>query len=462
MTPRIVGLIVLLVAPAARAKDEAAAPAWRYDVSADAELRVLTIDARLDGADGGLLSVDDGAEPFIDGVELELPGGRWRPVASVDRETWRIAACVESCHLRYRFRLRAAAVKLQSDVAGLTGGIIQAPPSTWLLRPMRPRAGRDYHFVVHVPSPWRFVTGVQRRGNGFGADVALLGDAPWSAFGPLAVDNVSVGDAQLELAFSPELRGPGRPAVTAALAHAAAVVRRYYGSFPVPRLLVLILPTAGDAIHGRTLGNGGATMQFIVGDAVEARELARSWVPVHELIHVAFPTVPWPQMWIDEGLATYLEPVARVRAGDLEVTTFWRDLVEGLPQGQPGPGDRGLDHTRTWGRTYWGGALFCLLADVEIRERTHNARSLDDAMRGILRAGGNVTVAWPLERALAAGDAALGQPVLTELRRRLGEQAVTIDLAALWKRLGVRVEGGQVQLDDSAPLAAIRRAITAR
>jgi hypothetical protein len=331
MTPRIAWMVVLLVAQAAQAKSEAAAPAWRYDVSADAELRVLTIDARLEGGDGGVLSVDDGAEPFVDAVELELPGGSWRPVASIDRETWRIAACARSCHLRYRFRLRAAAAKLQSDVAALTGGIIQAPPSTWLLRPMRPQPGRDYHFVVHVPSPWRFVTGVQRSGNGFGADVALLGDAPWSAFGALAVDSVSVGDGQLELAFSPELHGPGRPAVTAALVHAAELVRRYYGRFPVPRLLILILPTAGDAIHGRTLGNGGATMQFIVGDSLEAGELARSWVPAHELIHVAFPTVPWPQTWIDEGLATYLEPVIRVRAGDVEVATFWRDLVEGLP-----------------------------------------------------------------------------------------------------------------------------------
>jgi predicted metalloprotease with PDZ domain len=171
--------------------------------------------------------------------------------------------------------------------------------------------------------------------------------------------------------------------------------------------------------------------------------------------------VPWPQLWIDEGLATYLEPVARARAGDVDVKRFWRDLVEGLPQGLPGPGDRGLDHTHTWGRTYWGGALFCLLADVEIRERTHNARSLDDAVRGILAAGGNIAAAWPLERALAAGDAAIGVPVLRELREKLGARAGTTDLPALWQRLGVRVQDGDVHFDDGAPLAAIRRAITA-
>jgi hypothetical protein len=38
----------------------------------------------------------------------------------------------------------------------------------------------------------------------------------------------------------------------------------------------------------------------------------------------------------------------------------------------------------------------------------------------------------------------------------------TVDLADMWKRLGVRVEAGRVTFDDHAPLAALRRAITAR
>jgi hypothetical protein len=37
----------------------------------------------------------------------------------------------------------------------------------------------------------------------------------------------------------------------------------------------------------------------------------------------------------------------------------------------------------------------------------------------------------------------------------------SVDLAALWKRLGVRVDGGRVVFDDGAPLAALRLAITA-
>jgi hypothetical protein len=107
----------------------------------------------------------------------------------------------------------------------------------------------------------------------------------------------------------------------------------------------------------------------------------------------SFPSVPHDHHWIEEGIATYVEPIARSQVGDLSPETVWRELVDGLPKGLPASGDRGLDNTHTWGRTYWGGALFCLMADVEIHRRTHNRYGLQDALRGIsaLAATWNVT-----------------------------------------------------------------------
>ena len=49
---------------------------------------------------------------------------------------------------------------------------------------------------------------------------------------------------------------------------------------------------------------------------------------------------------------------------------MWHDIVRDMQKGEPAAGDEGLDHTHTWGRTYWGGAIFCLVADVEIRRET--------------------------------------------------------------------------------------------
>jgi hypothetical protein len=134
--------------------------------------------------------------------------------------------------------------------------------------------------------------------------------------------------------------------------------------------------------------------------------------------------------------------------------------MRGLPNGLPERGDRGLDNTHTWGRTYWGGALYCLLADLEIRERTSGKRTLDDALRGILAAGGNIVVRWDFLHALEEGDKATGVGVLVDLYRRMGPQPYVVDLASVWSKLGVKLDGDGVAFDDRAPLAALRRSMT--
>jgi hypothetical protein len=179
------------------------------------------------------------------------------------------------------------------------------------------------------------------------------------------------------------------------------------------------------------------------------------------MVHLAFPQMEDEHHWIEEGLATYVEPLARAEIGELTPEYVWKETVEGMPNGLPAAGDQGLDKTHTWGRTYWGGALFCLLADVEIRERTHNRLGLREAMRGILSAGGNIQTRADIEYAFKTGDAAVGVPVLMELYTQMEGKPVTPDLDALWKKLGVLYKEGAVSFDDKAPDAAIRKAMTA-
>jgi hypothetical protein len=225
-----------------------------------------------------------------------------------------------------------------------------------------------------------------------------------------------------------------------------------------------MMPTEGrEVAHGRTLAASGASIILNVGRAMQAEDVKDDWVLTHELTHLAFPTLLREYGWLEEGLATYIEPIARARIGALPPDEVWRGLVLGLPKGLPAPGDEGLDGTQAWGRTYWGGALFCLLADIGIREATNNAKSLDDALRGILVAGGNDAVRWDMPRALEAGDRATGAHVLVDLHAQMGLHRVEVDLPALWQKLGVRYRGRgrPLVLYDGAPLAQYRRAITA-
>jgi len=241
----------------------------------------------------------------------------------------------------------------------------------------------------------------------------------------------------------------------------ANAVANYYGHFPVPHLTLKMRSTSGSGIrHGVTYPKDGGLILISVGRDADVAATKEDWVLVHEMIHLAFPSMEDDQHWIEEGISTYVEPVARARTGGMQVSEVWQTFVRDMPKGEPESGDRGLDNTHTWGRTYWGGAIFCLLADVQIRERTNNHKGLEDALRGINR-GGNINEDWDIGKALAMGDKATGTTVLRDLYHQMRDKPAPVDLDQLWKKLGIAMKDGAVAFDDKAPEANIRKAITA-
>ena len=242
----------------------------------------------------------------------------------------------------------------------------------------------------------------------------------------------------------------------------ASTVADYYGHFPVPHLTLKIRSTSGSGIrHGVTYARDGGLIFISVGRDADIAATKDDWVLVHEMIHLAFPSMEDDQHWIEEGISTYVEPVARVREGGMEVKEMWRTFVRDMPKGEPEPDDHGLDNTHTWGRTYWGGAIFCLLADVHIHERTKNRKGLEDALRGINRGGGNINEDWDIQKTLALGDKATGTTVLRDLYQAMRDKPAPVDLDQLWTKLGIQMKDGSVAFDDKAPESNIRKAITA-
>lgn len=278
-----------------------------------------------------------------------------------------------------------------------------------------------------------------------------------------AANEIRLADATIELSYAGDSTGLDRDLVRDWITASATAVQGYYGRFPVRRVRIRIETGEGHGAHsGKTLGYGGALIRVGVGRDSDSADLKRDWIMTHEMVHLAMPELGDRHAWLEEGLATYVEPVARAQAGQLSAEKIWRDMLRDMPKGLPAEGDRGLDNTHTWGRTYWGGALFYLLADVRIRERTANRAGLQEALRAIVASGGNVEASWDVRRTLAIGDKATRTNVLTELYDELRDTAGAPDLAQLWDRLGVKLSRDGVDFDDAAPLSAIRRAITAR
>jgi hypothetical protein len=275
-----------------------------------------------------------------------------------------------------------------------------------------------------------------------------------------AADELHVEGAVLHVDFDHHALSGGGAPILEWVSRSAAIVSHYYARFPTASVTVRLVPQSGAGVHGgKTFANPNAYIRVQLGRDVSAAQLLADWVLVHEMTHLALPDTGDEHAWLSEGIATYVEGVARVQAGNRSEADVWSEELRAMPRGLPEEGDRGLDHTHTWGRTYWGGAMFCLLADVDIRRRTQLRFGLQDALRAVLHDSGGLAADWPIERVLRTGDAAVGTRTLEELYAQMRDTPVAPDLMSLWRELGVLPEGDSVRLVDDAPLAAVRHAI---
>jgi hypothetical protein len=433
------------------------------------------VEARFAPGGRDSLEIDDEAVPYVRDVAYATGSAdaKWVPVAARDG-AWAVPCASHGCLVRYRFALADAADKLNNPESAIASGdVFAAPPSTWLLHP--DTAGGRFRLRMKVSPPSRFTIAIPPAADGspgtFEAPTDALEGAGFAVFGGFHSEVVPSGTASIEVAIAPQELPLSDAEVAAWVRAGVGGIAGYFGRFPAKRTLIVVqVVRAGSDTRGVTLGDGGPAVLVRVRRDATALLMRDDWVLTHELVHVSLPSLTREHSWLSEGLATYVEPIARARAGLVTPEAYWHDLMEGVAQGLPKPGDQGLDvagpdPSADWmrwrDRTYWGGALFCLVADVQIREQTKNSRSLDDALRGIVATGADVEAHWTVEQFLEAGDRATGTSVLRDLYRTMGVAPGNVDLPALWQKLGVRiVERGRAGFDDTAPLAAIRRSMT--
>ena len=178
-------------------------------------------------------------------------------------------------------------------------------------------------------------------------------------------NNLRIAGGEIEITLPDEQMAVSKSQLMDWIKTAAGAVSEYYGHFPVPHLTLRVRAGSGSGIgHGVTYPRFGGLILITVGRDTPVDDLRTDWTLTHEMTHLAFPDMDDDHHWIEEGIATYVEPVARAQVGNMAVKEVWREFIRDMPKGQPAAGDEGLDNTHTWGRTYWGGALFCLVADV--------------------------------------------------------------------------------------------------
>jgi len=350
-------------------------------------------------------------------IQATFPGEPW-----LDEDHWPYVSDLTRTGntLTYRFDLaRAAREQRHYKVASQHGEAILTFPATFLIRPREPDAG---NYTLKVTGGLAATAQAPTRD---------LDHAPAAVFGGFQTRDFPVQGGTVHLAYQPT------PLPEDELLHwvglSVTALADYYGKLPMPDVLLVILTHEGRGVRGMAQGN---SVLMLPPKTMPRDELRNDWTLMHELTHLGFPCVPYAYHWVEEGLATWLEPIIRVRAGDFSQEQMWKDIVENLPPSFPD------ENTHDYNRYYWGGALFWFLADLRIRLTT--PYTLQTALQAIVRQGGNLTQDWTLERTLQTGDAAIHQPILQETLK-----TKTVDLPYYWRQL-------------KGPWAKIRDAITER
>jgi hypothetical protein len=296
--------------------------------------------------------------------------------------------------------------------------------------------------------------------------------------GPLSLPG---GSAQARL-FLIDLPHRGSDAALRSWMQAAlsAVAGFYRELMPSP-VVVTLVPLGNSrsaGLYGTVLRPLRPSAQIFFGGGAETFELSSDWLATHELFHVGNPFLSRRLPWLIEGFTTYYEEILRARAGALPAAAAWGELYSGFSRHcQPeagrslGEDSASMRQTHNYQRVYWGGACLAFLVDIAIRSQASRRglspsaapQSLDDVLRELRRR----SLRQPLGEAeiLAALDAAAGD----KLASRTLQQTQKIPVQEVLRRLGVGLAPGSrpdlgatrypVVFDDSAPLAAVRRAL---
>ncbi len=280
---------------------------------------------------------------------------------------WLAPSCAERCTLRYQVDLQALASACRGfECPRRVGDALLGTAARWMVRPdvlddatIHITAGGD-----HVA---RFATGLRRDGDGgYTLHGRELREASYTAIGGFRRAHVEFPGAALDVVFLGPPLQMGDEAVLAWIRRAAGCVASLYGRFPADATVFVVpVPRADRVVFGRVLSLAGASVLLLFGYQTPADAVGSDWVVVHELSHLGPPSFVGQGHWLEEGLATYYEPILRERSGWMRPEDLWGHFVREMPRGLRKRGEPpSLEERDEIDSTYWGGALFAPLASV--------------------------------------------------------------------------------------------------
>ena len=259
------------------------------------------------------------------------------------------------------------------------------------------------------------------------------------------------------------------------LTSAARSVTTIYGHFPLRHTQILVTPVASTSatkspvIFGQVNRQPDLQVRFFVDPNQPLASYLSDWTAAHEFAHLMLPFINRDAAWLSEGIATYYQYVARVRAGIISQQQAWNRLLAGLERGRHNSKNKTslrqtsqqMHQQKSYMRVYWSGVVYALSMDVQLRQQTNNQQSLDQALFHFYRCCLPSQRPWDGIEFLNKLDFLMATTQFSENYHRYANDQEFPLVTELLNKLGVASVNGSISLDDQAPLAFIRHQIMA-
>ena len=269
------------------------------------------------------------------------------------------------------------------------------------------------------------------------AALALSADATVQSPG------IEIPGATIDLEFRGEVDHENVAKLERWVRESAGQVLLVYGRFPVPSPRVVVVPSesnpwSGDSPvpFGRVTRGGGETVELYVNVERPLADLSADWTATHEFSHLLLPRIRWQHKWISEGFASYYQNVLMARAGNYTTDQAIEKLTQGFGRGRGSRPELSMNDAARAGvrgaryKIYWSGAAIALLADVQLRERTGSAESLDTVLDRFQTCCLPSRRRWSGTELFTKFDSLIDEPVFMPLYRQYADTAGFPDFEA--------------------------------
>jgi len=391
--------------------------------------------------------------PFSKQGKIDIQGRYWGTKNLSENACIQYKSDISShIHLPKRQRKREKIISFQSE-------------NSWLWLPEKLSDNETAEITFNIPkkyfvsAPWQLIDQQKK--------VFRIGKTPhdWGftlMIGEFVMKKLKLEqDKTLYLAMLPRLKQQDE--LKRWIEHSVNALTTYLGEVPQSHLQVMLLENkrfkSGPVPWGDMQRGGGMGVRFVVNSNQPIEKFYADWTATHEFSHLLIPNIEYKDIWLSEGLASYLQYILMAQSGVITEQIAWQKIYQGLMRGEKGTRkvspenlieasqkrSQGGRYGRTM-RVYWSGAAYFLKADWLLRKASDGKQGLPDVLNKLNQCCVNSNQEWSGIELSNKLDQLSNTKIFSRLYQQIAYAKNFPNMSETYDGLGIDIDAGTVKL----------------